>query len=291
MELLSADGFYQWLEGHDLQLGSGFRGIKQIWRNEGHALGWMEIPETLDIGEEPYQTAHPAILDACLHLVGAALPRTEIYAKDAYLLIGMDTLTINKKPERRFWSDARLRKLTDGWEISSETITADINLFDEEGQCIAELRGMRFKKATRESGLVSQRDDIQKLLYELTWVPAAFSQKESITSVKQAASLDENLLLTDVAKVLNTTASNARIQSVMKIYETGLPEIDALCRNYIIHAFLKLGWDPTPGDAVSVETLMAELNIGQVHSKLVKRMLDILVEDSFLSVTQSNWVV
>ena len=56
-------------------------------------------------------------------------------------------------------------------EIHRETIKAQIQVADENGQLIAELRGMSFKRADRATLERAIQRNIDDWLYEIAWEP------------------------------------------------------------------------------------------------------------------------
>ena len=60
--------YYQSLSEQGLNYGASFQGIKQIWQGEKTALGYIQLADNLN-SVDTYQI-HPALLDACLQLIG-----------------------------------------------------------------------------------------------------------------------------------------------------------------------------------------------------------------------------
>src|SRR5262249_53860097 len=56
-----------------LNYGPAFRGLERAWRQEGEALGRIIVPQSI-AGDPDRYIAHPALLDACLQVLSAALP-------------------------------------------------------------------------------------------------------------------------------------------------------------------------------------------------------------------------
>ncbi|HEX5980705.1 MAG TPA: type I polyketide synthase, partial [Thermoleophilaceae bacterium] len=50
-----------------LQYGPAFRAVTRVWRSQGEALGRLDLPDGL--GDTDGYRLHPALLDACLHVV------------------------------------------------------------------------------------------------------------------------------------------------------------------------------------------------------------------------------
>ena len=78
-----------------MEFGDSFRGIEQVWRRDGEAVGRVRIPSVLAEEASNYQF-HPAFLDACFHLLGAPLPGGHV--ETAYLLIGIEDFRLYRSP-------------------------------------------------------------------------------------------------------------------------------------------------------------------------------------------------
>ncbi|HVV72438.1 MAG TPA: acyltransferase domain-containing protein, partial [Verrucomicrobiae bacterium] len=89
---LDASTFYESLVGLGLQFGERFRGLVRIRQGKGEAIGEVRLPGSLEPESSRYRV-HPALLDSCFHLLGAALPPEA--PRDAYLLIGLERFTLH----------------------------------------------------------------------------------------------------------------------------------------------------------------------------------------------------
>ena len=83
---ISGADYYARVRELGLEFGSDFRGITQLWRRDGEALGLIELPGDL-ITDAGIYHIHPALLDACFHVLGAPLPQTDDLS--TFLLIGL----------------------------------------------------------------------------------------------------------------------------------------------------------------------------------------------------------
>ena len=86
---------------------------------------------------------HPAMLDSCFHLLGAALPADR--PANAYLLIGLERFTLLKLPPERLWNHTVLHS---GLGAGGEVFSGDIWLYDDDGQIVAEIKGLQLKRAS-----------------------------------------------------------------------------------------------------------------------------------------------
>ena len=161
------DAYYELLRGTGMDYGRSFQGIAQLWRGRGEALAEIRLPE----GQAPGAFhLHPALADACFQILGAALPADAVADPDAvYLLVDIDKLT-RRGTAQPAWSHVRVR--TSG---SRETLVADFRLFDASGDVLADVTGLRLKRASREALRAATRVDAGDWLYSITWKPAVRS--------------------------------------------------------------------------------------------------------------------
>jgi myxalamid-type polyketide synthase MxaB len=188
-ESMDVEQFYQALRAHGLDYGPVFRGIHQMWKGKGEALGFVE-------------NANPsALLDACFQVVAAipfdpstssglqgerlkpnTLSPVEGYtAKKSgeeyieggqlYLPTKFAKIQWNYPPPARLWSHAVWRNSSD---LSNQSIEADFFLFDEAGNRVGEIQGFLLKSV--EGGVTQNalaEADAQTWFYEIQWKQSA----------------------------------------------------------------------------------------------------------------------
>jgi len=166
---LDVTAFYAGLRSAGLEYGPAFRGITELWRHDGEALGEIRLPDTLLADRETYGV-HPALLDATLQLVLAATPEAAEPGRSTavYLPVGMDRVSIHGSLPDRLWGHVRLR--------SPETATAgslmvDVHVFDEAGGLVAEVAGLHLKRASQAALQRLARPKLDDWLYEVVWEP------------------------------------------------------------------------------------------------------------------------
>ncbi|MEL7010532.1 MAG: type I polyketide synthase, partial [Cyanobacteria bacterium J06588_4] len=120
--------YYQSLSQQGLNYGESFQGIQQIWQGEQQALGLIQLPDSTS-DRHNYQI-HPALLDACLQLIGTV---TESNA-GVYLPVGMESLALGKPNPSQVWAYVDLKYSED-----RQTIEADLLLAAETGEIVAEI--------------------------------------------------------------------------------------------------------------------------------------------------------
>ncbi len=166
---------YERLRDSGLQYGPAFQGMKRLWRGDGEALGQVELPHTLESEANAYHV-HPALLDACLQVMAAALPGQGVYAvgSDSYLPSGLASVRVYGRPGSRLWCHTALRS---GAALGEETLEGDIRVLDETGEIAAEVLGLRLVRLGHDTKRPAQAN-LSDCLYKLEWRPRTSTQAE-----------------------------------------------------------------------------------------------------------------
>ncbi|MDO9174107.1 MAG: polyketide synthase dehydratase domain-containing protein, partial [Actinomycetota bacterium] len=157
--------YYERLAAHGLEFGTGFRGLTDVWRRDGEALGRVELPASL-LAERTRFGIHPAMLDACFHLLGAPMPAAD---DQAHLLVGIDEFRLHSRPGAWVWNHTVLRP---GFDLPGGTFSGDIRLYDEHGTLVAEALGLHLRQASRDALLRATRRVADDWTYDIAWHPA-----------------------------------------------------------------------------------------------------------------------
>jgi hypothetical protein len=150
---LSREEFYRALAANGLDYGEAFQGVQAIWLGDGEALGKIALPEVLDGDREHYQV-HPVLLDSCFQLLGAAAFARA--TKGTYVPVGLQRLTVYRRPASSLWGKAQLRTQNHGagqtgepaGEPAGESLEGDLQLFDEAGNLIASIVGLSLRRVS-----------------------------------------------------------------------------------------------------------------------------------------------
>lgn len=136
VESLSAEQMYdsaKWAADY----GPTFRGLRDLWRGDGEAIGRVELVDeaTSDLGA---YRIHPALLDACIHVTGCLLPDVSRAAgsHEIRLPVGAARYRVSRPPGTSAWCHASIQNETDGG------LTVDLTLFDTQGEVCGELSGL-----------------------------------------------------------------------------------------------------------------------------------------------------
>src|SRR5581483_105424 len=217
---LSASVFYSALRELGFQDGASFQGIQQVWCRIGEALARIVPPESILFDMDLYHI-HPALLDACIQVLLAALSEEE---RSLYVPMGFDHMYFYKRPDGDLWSWGRLQALEPGVYEGALTI------LDGQGQPLVEIVGLRLKR-------------MDKLV--LTSL-AGKTQSEKRTPrmmllaepLERRAAFLETYLCRQVARILGLPAS--RIERTQRLNSLAFDSIMAMELKYQIEADLEI---------------------------------------------------
>ncbi|MBA2114723.1 type I polyketide synthase [Bremerella alba] len=158
--------FYAAAKQSGLQYGHAFQGIKQLGTGEDEALAEVALPTELQ-GDARNYHLHPALLDACFQTVGSLLA-DELTPGTTFIPIGVGSVTCfeGHSPQRvACWSKIVGRK-----PGRMPQVEADFLLANEEGEVLAEVRGLklaRLAKIDLQKRLVA---DVDRWYHEVKWL-------------------------------------------------------------------------------------------------------------------------
>ena len=261
-EIIPAEAHYQRLAESGLAFGDSLKGVVQIWRRDGEALG--QIRPTEAVTTESGYLLHPARLDAHLQVMAAALP----VSPDVYLPLHIEKIE-RFGAAQPVWSHVQIADST-----SRQTVRAQLSLLDEGGQVLIRIINITLKRADRAALQKPGKAGYEDWLYETTWQPAPRTQappSRAISPKVLATQLDPAL-----ARLYEQYGLDEYVNNL-------LPEFDRLSRIYIVNAFFKLGWKPSVGQSFTADKLAGQLNVSPQHRRLLGYLLRILSEDGYIS--------
>ena len=201
-EAAAPEELYAGFSRRGVDLGRDFHVIQQLWCGEGQAFGEVALAADSAVDASLYRM-HPLLLDGCLQVTAAALPAggDEVL----YPPIGIDRFTLYRQPGARCWSHVTIQSAT------SETCRADVRVFDAEGSRVAELRGVQFKRATRDVLERLGERWLDDCLYESRWQAAPLSDANAFVGGVRSAPGDW-LLFADQGGVASGLAARLQAQ-------------------------------------------------------------------------------
>jgi acyl transferase domain-containing protein/acyl carrier protein len=172
---IAAADYYGSLRQRGFDYGFYFQGITQLWRTDTQPFGRIELPG--DLSAAAYQL-HPALLDACLQVLGAAFP--ENGGDSLYLPVGVETLQIYQHAaHQQVWCQIQSLQAKDA---NQNSLTADLLLLDEAGRVVAQLSGFALRRITQKAfhralqkalpqPVAPAQENTTDWLYDVTWQP------------------------------------------------------------------------------------------------------------------------
>lgn len=254
------DAHYENVRRAGVEFGPSFRGVSQLSAGAGEAVGRIALPRNL-LPDAAAYGIHPALLDAGLQVLGAAMT-----GEATYLPVGLDSFSLSGAVPRQLWSHARLRPQT-----SNGSLTADISLVDDRGLVVASIGGLHLKHVRSAAS--------DGWFYHTAWRSVSLAQSGGLAGADPIA-----------AKV-NSEVPALRDACRIEGYNDLLPSLDALARAYLVQALRRLGWAMEPGDLVTAGALADRLAVVDAHRSLLRRMLQMLEEQGVLERNGDTWQV
>jgi acyl transferase domain-containing protein/acyl carrier protein len=163
---------YERMQALGLEYGPAFRAVEEVWRGSGETLGQVRLPEVLK-GESRRYHLHPALLDACLQLSGVARDANESDDADVevvYLPVSIDAVrfspAVSSGGYSQLWVHASVPQ---DQQPLPDMRRVDMTLWDANGQLIAEIIGLRARRASRTALLAADVRRLDELFYEIDW--------------------------------------------------------------------------------------------------------------------------
>jgi acyl transferase domain-containing protein/NAD(P)-dependent dehydrogenase (short-subunit alcohol dehydrogenase family) len=166
---ISIATFYQELWKTGLEYGPAFRCIERLWVHQGEALGEIRLPQGLSDAEASESYAiHPALLDCCFQVLAGLDEKLRTGIQGVYLPVGIESVTVHRRASSHVWCVGRLHQ-TSGMDESR--LIGDLAVYDEQGECIAEVRGLQLLRVARErfEQIAHKRPDVRQWLYLPSW--------------------------------------------------------------------------------------------------------------------------
>ncbi len=262
--------YYAGVRALGLDFGAAFRGLKRIWKGDAEALGEMRLPEQLEAESARYRF-HPALLDACFHLLGAAMP--EELPAEAFLLIGIGRMRLYRQPPRRFWNLTRLHAV-DGAQRGS--MSGDILLFDDQGNVIAEFHDLLLRKTQGAALAAAVRPPVDpQWLYRLDWEPLALPLAAPSGGASPAP-------VDQMARRLSADLERYGDANGLWVYGDLLPELDRWCLSAIARLLSMPAAAALAGRSFTLQDLAGALQVLPRHARLLKRLCAILASEGRL---------
>ncbi|MBX3611471.1 MAG: SDR family NAD(P)-dependent oxidoreductase [Hydrogenophaga sp.] len=246
------------LHERGLVFGPSLHGLSVVYRGEAEALGEVELPAAADAAS---YVIHPALLDACLQVMAAALPQGTAAGR-AYLPMAIEHMQWVRTPGLRVTSQVRVSTT----DAVAGTLKADVEVFDEAG-LVARLKGIALRPVSASTAPVYSVE--WPRAPDASWIPAPAE------------------LAAQAGPALDALAHEHGLDD----YHEAFLALEQLSAHWIQRALCELGWQPAVGDSVQADLLALELGIAARFHRLLPQLLGILSEDGLLRADGTGWRV
>ncbi|AGC47287.1 non-ribosomal peptide synthetase [Myxococcus stipitatus DSM 14675] len=150
-----------------VDFGADFRGLTELRQRDEQVLAHIERPASLPLDGDAMSFAHPALLDACLQVVGGAYPDPS--ASELYVPTGIESLSLYGGLAARMWSHAVVRPVDE----TRKRLRAEVRVFGEDGRLCAQVLGLELQRTSREALSPAASATLDGQLYVRRWEPLA----------------------------------------------------------------------------------------------------------------------
>ncbi|MBS1212104.1 MAG: zinc-binding dehydrogenase family protein, partial [Proteobacteria bacterium] len=201
-EHMDGAAHYRNMQARGLGYGPWFEGVRDLWR-DGEALEVLAYVERKEaVGdEEPAEMIDPTLLDACFQTLLALLDGGD---RRVYVPVAIRRVVAWQRLGSRIWCHGRR---TGG---GSDMVEGDLQLCDDAGNVLAELRGVRAQALNRaEDGVEANLD---QWFYEYGWAQSEIQSGDTIPAGRWLLLLDGHGVGEQAAQALR--ASGAEVLTV-----------------------------------------------------------------------------
>jgi len=196
--LLSGQALYESIEKRGHRLGPSFRRVESVWLRDREILCRLNPrPETRDPRPDRDMLVHPGLLDACYQFFctcgpssippenedappggnpgngekvsfGENLPDVGQGEEALFVPFSLDRVELFRPPreDESLWCLGRVASR------GADDLRGDLELLDDEGRTVMELKGFTARKATREGLLRALERGDRGLFYRVQWHPS-----------------------------------------------------------------------------------------------------------------------
>ncbi len=278
--------FYKEKERVGIEFGPTFRSVDALWSDDGEAIGEVSLTESLrSSGLE----AHPVLLDGCFQVLSAARNVAEDGDQSTYLPFGWERLWLRDKLPDRVVCHARMRESVrrseeeDDPASVTETFTGDLRLYSTDGVELGGFEGYTIKRATR-SALLADTEEIDDLLYEVVW-----RDRPLETGTVPADFLPTPRSVATRSRRFTEYLADEGVDAVSR--QELLADLERLSWSFALATLEKLGWEREKGTKVEPEELRERLGVLPEHSRLFRRLFELLARAGAATPSGDEFVV
>ncbi len=272
--------FYRARTDAGVELGYSFQTLQSLWARDGEALGEVALPDDTDSGGAEL---HPLLLDGCFQVMAAARSAAGLEDGSPYLPFGWERLWLRAPLGDRLVCHAVLREPNTEGERPREVVSADLRFYTADGAELGGLDAYTVKRATRAT-LLPPDEGIDDLLYEVVWKDRPLAQ-----GVVPADFMPEPGAVAPRSRLFSAYLEDLGIDRSGRA--ALLTDLERLSWSYARQALARLGWQGAAGDVVEPEKLRERLGVLPEHSRLFRRLFEMLVRAGLAETAGDRFVV
>jgi acyl transferase domain-containing protein/NADPH:quinone reductase-like Zn-dependent oxidoreductase/SAM-dependent methyltransferase/NADP-dependent 3-hydroxy acid dehydrogenase YdfG len=282
---IDARTHYQQLKYQGFDFGPSLKTLVLVQKGNMEALGDVRYTDQDDQSDKAFNFP-PALLDGCLQFFWTLLP--EVDGSGSYLPMSFEEFTVLSNPRGALWShillrpDARQRK---------DMIVGDVSIYSSSGYPVAFMKGLAFRKATRETLVRARMAHIKDWFYEVRWETSEEEIARATLSGRPVEAAELLLAPNQIAEFIYSRVNLVSETERLKLHYDLISGIENLSTSYIFQALKTLGWEIQKGEHVSAEGLRKKLRIEPKYERLLNRIMEILVDEQILRPDQGGWQV
>jgi acyl transferase domain-containing protein/acyl carrier protein len=259
----STEAFYARLKQRALDFGPLFRGIVEARASsQGEVLGRVRLSESLQ--SSTGSGLHPALLDACLQLVGVAIERRSM--QETFMQVSLERMTIARADAVELWGYASLRNTQSGPPIG------DIYLYDARGNVVGALEGIGLKEVPATLLSVSNKEVAHPdWIYEVRW-RSGWSTRANWTLPP----------LERLVAPLREAIAPLSHEHGLQPFASLSPQMERASALFVARALEKLDFRLAATSQSSTDTLRRDCRVLPSHHRLFERLLAIMAEEGVL---------
>ncbi len=275
---ISPIDLYQEFLRRGIDYGESFQAIEKLWHKQGEAISQIRLPLALTATATEYKL-HPVLLDASFQILGTIFANDN--GTDAYLPVKIERLQFAYRPGINFWSSAQINPVKNS---NSGVLEGDLCLYSEDGQVIAQVKGLQLIRASRETLLRTTEESWHNWLYQVEWRPHVRVGIKQLPPDYLSAPVEIDAhLRSEVAELI--------AEKNLEAYGELLTRLEALSIEYVLSAFSKMGWEFQLGERFSTAFIAQQLGVVSQHWRLLERLLMMLVEVGVVQSIDLMWEV
>ncbi|MEI2580370.1 SDR family NAD(P)-dependent oxidoreductase [Scytonema sp. PRP1] len=275
---ISPINLYQEFRSRGIDYGESFQAIEKLWHKQGEAISQIRLPLALTATATEYKL-HPVLLDASFQVLGAILAND--HGTDAYLPVKIERLQFAYRPSINLWSSAQINPVKNS---NSGVLEGNLCLYSEDGQVIAQLKGLQLIRASREALLRTTEESWHNWFYQVEWRPLVRVGTKQLPPDYLSAPIEIDAhLRSEVAELM--------AQKNLEAYGELLRGLEALSIEYVLSALSTMGWEFQLGQHFSTAFIAQQLGVVSQHWRLLERLLMMLVEVGVVQSIDSMWEV